>query len=86
MSRTTITLPDVVVDDLQEFKPEEMSWPAFHDEVVLPALAGEHVDIHVDGALEADVHDRLDDVEGRIDDLAAELPEKAAERIRRELR
>lgn len=86
MSRTTITLPQELVDELDTHRPEDMPRPEFSREVVLPALAGEHVEIVVDGALEEDVLERLDDLEGRIDDVASSLPSDTAAELRDTMR
>jgi hypothetical protein len=86
MSRTTITLPEELVDELDAHRPDDMPRPEFFREVVLPALAGEHVEIVVDGALEEGVLERLDELEGRIDDVASSLPAETAEQLQQMLR
>ena len=86
MSRTTITLPQELVDQLDAYRPEDMPRPEYFEEVVLPALAGDNVEIVVDGALEEDVVDRLDELEGRLDDVASSLPADTAEEVQKKMR
>ena len=86
MSRTTISLPEELVEDLDAHRPDDMSRPEFFRDVVLPALAGENVEIVVDGALEEDVLDRLDQLEGRIDDVASSLPAETAAQLQKTMR
>lgn len=86
MNRTTITLPQELVDELDVYRPEDMPRPEFFRDVVLPALSGEHVEIAVDGALEEDVLERLDELEGRFDDVASSLPAETADEVQKHLR
>ncbi|OYR76122.1 hypothetical protein DJ71_18505 [Halorubrum sp. E3] len=86
MTRGTITLPQELIDELDTYRPEDTPRPQFFREVVLPALAGDNVEIVVDGVLEDEVVDRLDEVEGRIDDLASSLPADTAAEVQKQMR
>jgi len=86
MSRTTITLPQELVDDLDAHRPDDMSRPEFFETVVLPALAGNNVEIVVDGVLEEDVLERLDELEGRIDDAATSIPNDTVSQLQNTMR
>jgi hypothetical protein len=86
MSRTTITLPEDLVDELDAYRPDGMSHPAFFRDVVLPALAGDHVEVSVDGALAADVVAQLERIEGKIDDNRSQIPGQTVRELETTLR
>lgn len=68
---TTISLPDDVVDELDAMLPDDDRTRAEQfEEVVLPALAGDHVEIvqETDADVAA-IHDRLDELEAHIDEV-----------------
>lgn len=81
MSRTTISLPDDLVDELDEYRPDDMSRPEFFREVVIPALNGDHVEISIDGALPSEITEQLAVIEGKLDDNLAQIPSKTAREI-----
>ena len=86
MPRRTISIPADLHDRLDEYRAEDMSWPAFVEDVVLPTLEGEHVEITVEGELSSDVVDRLETIEGKIDDTRSQLPAATAREIEDSLR
>jgi hypothetical protein len=86
MPRRTISIPADLHERLDEYRPEDMSWPAFVREVVLPALEGDAVEIMVDGELSSDVVDRLETIEGKIDDTRSQLPAATAQELEDSLR
>jgi len=42
--RTSIALPDALADDLEAYKRDSQTWPAFIRETVLPALDADDAD------------------------------------------
>lgn len=81
MSRTTISLPDDLVDELDEHCSDDMSRPEFFREVVLPALNGDHVEISIDGALSSEITEQLAVIEGKLDDNRTQIPSRTAQEI-----
>jgi hypothetical protein len=81
MSRSTISIPNELHEQLDEYRPEDMSWPAFVADVVLPALEGDHVEVTVEGGLEGDLLDRLETIEGKIDDNRSQIPPATAREV-----
>jgi len=67
---TTISLPDDVVDELDALLPDDDRTRAEQfQEVVLPALRGDHVEIVHETNGDAEVLERLDELEARIDEV-----------------
>ncbi|OYR79342.1 hypothetical protein DJ84_18480 [Halorubrum ezzemoulense] len=67
---TTISLPDDVVRELDALLPDDDRTRAEQfQEVVLPALQGDNVEIVREADGDGEVLDRLDELENRIDEV-----------------
>ena len=67
---TTISLPDDVVDELDALLPDDDRTRAEQfQEIVIPALQGDHVEIVDEVDVDDTVLERLDELEARIDEV-----------------
>lgn len=87
MSRKTISLPEELFDELDARRPEDMSWPEFTADVLLPALRGETVSI--DGTGDGDLEEletRVEYIEGRLEELPAEVATETSRELSKQFR
>ncbi|SEH60611.1 hypothetical protein SAMN05192561_11220 [Halopenitus malekzadehii] len=82
---TTISLPDDVVDDLDEHLPDDRTREEQFREVVLPALEGDHVEIVNEADTDDVVLERLDELDSRIDEIPTLTSTKTVKNLRSEL-
>jgi len=67
---TTISLPDDIVDELDALLPDDDRTRAEQfQEVVLPALQGDNVEIVREADADGELLERLDELENRIDEV-----------------
>lgn len=67
---TTISLPDDVVDELDALLPDDDRTRAEQfQEIVLPALRGDNVEIVHEADADGEVLERLGELENRIDEV-----------------
>lgn len=68
---TTISLPDDVVDELDGLLPDDddRTRAEQFQEIVIPALQGDNVEIVQETDADGEVLERLDELENRIDEV-----------------
>lgn len=67
---TTISLPDDIVDELDALLPDDDRTRAEQfQEIVIPALQGDNVEIVQEADADGEVLERLDELENRIDEV-----------------
>lgn len=79
---TSISLPDDVVAELDEHLPDDMTRAEQFREVVIPALAGDHVEIASEADVDDAVLERLDDIEAKINEVPTLTASKTVSDLR----